>query len=83
VTIIVSDNGIGITAQALPRVFELFVQDEHAAAANGGGLGIGLAVVRELVEAHGGNVVAASAGKDLGSQFVVTLPLVPAIATPQ
>jgi signal transduction histidine kinase len=83
VTITVSDNGIGITAQALPRVFELFVQDEHAAAANGGGLGIGLAVVRELVEAHGGNVVAASAGKDLGSQFVVTLPLVPAIATPQ
>jgi len=76
VAVTVSDNGIGITVQALPRVFELFVQDEHAAAANGAGLGIGLAVVRELVEAHGGNVVAASAGKDLGSQFVVTLPLV-------
>jgi diguanylate cyclase len=82
VAITVSDNGIGISEQALPRVFELFVQDEHAAAHNSGGMGIGLAVVRELVDAHGGNVVAASAGKDLGSQFVVTLPLVPAVATP-
>ena len=50
---------------------------------NPGGLGIGLAVVRELVEAHGGSVVASSAGKDMGSQFVVTLPLVPATTTPQ
>jgi signal transduction histidine kinase len=75
VAITVSDNGIGITAQALPRIFDLFVQDEHVVVANGGGLGIGLAVVRELVEAHGGSVVASSAGKDLGSQFVVTLPL--------
>lgn len=73
--ITVSDNGIGITAQALPHVFELFVQDEHATAHNQDGLGIGLAVVRELVEAHGGSVVASSAGQDLGSQFVVTLPL--------
>jgi signal transduction histidine kinase len=76
VAITVSDNGIGISEQALPHVFELFVQDEHAAAHNSGGLGIGLAVVRELVEAHGGTVVATSAGKDLGSEFVVSLPLV-------
>jgi signal transduction histidine kinase len=75
VAITVSDNGIGITAQALPRVFELFVQDEHATAHDVGGLGIGLAVVRELVEAHGGSVVASSAGKGLGSQFAVSLPL--------
>jgi signal transduction histidine kinase len=81
VAITVADNGIGISEEALPHVFELFVQDEHAAAHNTGGLGIGLAVVRELVEAHEGNVVAASAGKDQGSQFVVTLPLVTAIAT--
>jgi signal transduction histidine kinase len=74
-SITVSDNGIGITAQALPHVFELFAQDEHAAVHNQGGLGIGLAVVRELVEAHGGSVVATSAGKELGSRFVVTLPL--------
>jgi len=83
VAITVSDNGIGISEETLPHVFELFVQDEHAAAHNSGGLGIGLAVVRELVEAHGGTVVASSAGKDMGSCFVVTLPLVPATATPQ
>ena len=82
-SITVSDNGIGITAQALPHVFELFVQDEHATAHDQGGLGIGLAVVRELVEAHGGTVVAMSAGKDLGSRFVVTLPLVAAGEPPR
>jgi signal transduction histidine kinase len=75
VTLTVSDNGIGITAQALPHVFDLFVQDEHATAHEQDGLGIGLAVVSELVEAHGGSVVASSAGKGLGSEFVVTLPL--------
>lgn len=74
-TVTVSDSGIGITPQTLPHVFELFTQDEHAALHNHGGLGIGLAVVRELVEAHGGSVTARSAGKDLGSQFTVTLPL--------
>jgi signal transduction histidine kinase len=71
----VSDNGIGIAAEALPRVFEPFVQDVHATRFNGAGLGIGLALVRELVEGHGGSVVASSAGSGLGSQFVVTLPL--------
>jgi signal transduction histidine kinase len=82
VAITVADNGIGITAQALPHVFELFVQDEHATVHNHGGLGIGLAVVRELVEAHGGSVVATSAGKDLGSEFVVRLPLAIQAAQP-
>jgi diguanylate cyclase (GGDEF)-like protein len=71
----VTDNGIGITAAALPLVFEPFVQDPHATNFNGDGLGIGLTVVRELVEAHGGTVSAASAGTGLGSRFVVTLPL--------
>lgn len=80
--ITVSDNGIGITAEALPRVFGLFVQDQRAVAVHGGGLGIGLAVVRELVEAHGGSVVASSAGHDLGSEFVVTLPVVAAESLP-
>ncbi|WP_280156032.1 diguanylate cyclase [Piscinibacter sp. XHJ-5] len=70
----VSDNGIGITAEALPRIFEPFVQDKHAIGFSGTGLGIGLTVVRELVEAHGGSVVASSAGSGFGSQFVVTLP---------
>jgi diguanylate cyclase (GGDEF)-like protein len=72
----VSDSGIGIAADALPGVFEPFVQDTHAVGFNGVGLGIGLTVVRELVEAHGGSVVASSAGSGLGSQFVVTLPAV-------
>ena len=72
----VSDNGIGITAEALPRIFEPLVRDERAIEFNGAGLGIGLTVVRELVEAHGGSVVARSAGAGSGSRFVVTLPLV-------
>jgi diguanylate cyclase (GGDEF)-like protein len=76
IVLTVSDNGIGITAEALPRIFEPFVQDQHAIGFSGSGLGIGLTVVRELVEAHGGSVVASSAGSGFGSQFVVTLPLI-------
>ena len=75
VVVSVSDNGIGITAEILPRVFEPFVQDKHAIGFNGAGLGIGLTVVRELVDAHGGHVAASSAGTGLGSRFTVTLPL--------
>jgi signal transduction histidine kinase len=71
----VSDNGIGITAEFLARIFEPFVQDKHAIGFNGAGLGIGLTVVRELVDAHGGHVMASSAGTGLGSRFVVSLPL--------
>jgi signal transduction histidine kinase len=83
VVIRVSDTGIGISPEALPHVFDLFVQDAHAAAQDSSGLGIGLAVVRELVEAHGGRVVAISAGPGCGSEFVVTLPLAGlAVATP-
>jgi diguanylate cyclase (GGDEF)-like protein len=77
VVITVSDNGIGIAADVLPRIFEPFVQDGRAVGFNGGGLGIGLTVVRELVEAHGGTVVASSPGGGLGSQFVVSLPTSP------
>lgn len=71
----VSDDGIGISAEALPEVFEPFMQDTRAIAFNGLGLGIGLTLVRELVESHGGGVVARSRGAGLGSEFVVTLPL--------
>ena len=74
-TIRLSDSGIGITPTALPSIFELFVQDVRSQAQSNGGLGIGLAVVRDLVEAHGGNVIAHSAGRNQGSEFVVTLPL--------
>jgi signal transduction histidine kinase len=74
-TVKVSDNGIGITAKALPFIFEPFIQDVHAIGFNAAGLGIGLTVVRELVEAHGGTVTAASDGDGKGSEFIVTLPL--------
>ena len=71
----VSDNGIGVTAETLPDIFEPFVQDAHAAAFDKGGLGIGLTVVRDLVQAHGGQVEAKSEGQMLGSVFTVRLPL--------
>ena len=73
----VSDNGIGIAADVSPRIFEPFAQDARAVRFNGAGLGIGLTVVRELVQAHGGNVVASSLGAGLGSQFAVSLPMAP------
>jgi len=72
----VSDNGIGITAATLSTIFEPFVQDAHALGYSDAGLGIGLTVVRALVRAHGGDIVARSAGTGRGSQFIVTLPRV-------
>lgn len=76
VEVSIRDSGIGISAKALPFIFEPFVQDVHAIGFNGAGLGIGLTVVRELVESHGGTVIGKSAGDGLGSEFVVRLPLV-------
>jgi signal transduction histidine kinase len=75
VVIAVKDNGIGITAKALPHVFDIFVRDARATVVNEVGLGIGLAVVRELVKAHEGGVTAHSGGEDTGSEFVVKLPI--------
>lgn len=75
VTIAVADNGVGIAPDVLPTVFDMFVQDTRDHALSNGGLGIGLAVVRDLVQAHGGTVSATSAGKHRGSQFTVNLPL--------
>jgi diguanylate cyclase len=74
IAVSVRDNGIGISEEALPHVFEMFVRDAHATEMDEGGLGIGLAVVKELVTAHEGAVTVRSAGKGLGSEFVVTLP---------
>lgn len=74
VMIRVCDNGIGISSATLSKVFEPYVQDVSAVQFNGTGLGIGLTVVRELVEAHGGTVVGTSAGEGRGSMFTVTLP---------
>jgi diguanylate cyclase (GGDEF)-like protein len=78
----VSDDGIGVTKEALPRIFDLFEQEAHATAHHGGGLGIGLSIVRELAEAHGGTIVASSAGKDRGSRFTLLLPQDVAAAEP-
>ena len=77
VIVAITDTGIGITAEALPNVFEFFVQDTHAVHFNGHGLGIGLALVKDLVEAHHGTVTAHSDGAGLGSRFAVTLPRKP------
>jgi diguanylate cyclase (GGDEF)-like protein len=71
----IADNGVGISPEALPTIFEPFVQDPHSRSVNSKGLGIGLTVVRELVEAHGGCVVAHSGGLGLGCAFTVRLPL--------
>ena len=73
VEVTVSDNGIGIAPGMLTRVFDLFVQAERPGGA-GGGLGIGLTLVRRLVELHGGTVRAHSAGPGQGAAFVVCLP---------
>jgi CheY-like chemotaxis protein/two-component sensor histidine kinase len=73
----VRDNGMGIAPALLPRLFEPFVQGDRSAARSQGGLGIGLALVRRLVELHGGAVEAHSAGVGRGSEFVVRLPLRP------
>jgi diguanylate cyclase (GGDEF)-like protein len=75
-TLTVSDNGFGITAQALPDVFEPFVQNTLALGFEDIGPGIGLTVTRSLVQAHGGRIAAHSPGVNRGSRFVVTLPLV-------
>jgi signal transduction histidine kinase len=73
--IVVSDTGHGIGPEFLPHVFERFRQEDLSPRRTHGGLGLGLAVVRHLVEAHGGAVTAESAGEGSGSTFTVTLPL--------
>ena len=75
ITLSVKDNGIGIDPGHLPRVFEIFAQAAPALERSEGGLGIGLSLVRGIVEAHGGRVEAKSDGIDRGSEFVVRLPL--------
>jgi CheY-like chemotaxis protein len=74
VRIYVRDNGIGIAADMLPKVFEMFSQIDAGQAHSEGGIGIGLALVKGFVELHGGSVEAQSTGLDGGSEFIVTLP---------
>ncbi len=70
----VADDGVGIDADVLPRIFELFAQDDQTLARSRGGLGVGLTLVRSLVSLHGGSVVAESEGRGKGSVFTVRLP---------
>ncbi|NLC59577.1 MAG: PAS domain S-box protein [Armatimonadetes bacterium] len=76
----VRDSGIGISPELLPLIFDLFVQGSAHSAATPGGLGIGLTLVRDLVELHGGTVEARSEGIGQGSEFIVRLPMLPAVA---
>ena len=72
----VRDSGIGIPAEMLPKVFEMFTQVDRALNRAQGGLGIGLGLVCRLVEMHGGHVEAYSKGVGKGAEFVVRLPLI-------
>src|SRR6185295_18881930 len=82
VEIHVADNGEGISPEFLPYVFDRFRQADASAARFRGGLGLGLAIVRHLVELHGGSVSARSDGKGKGATFTVLLPLRPVHAAP-
>jgi PAS domain S-box-containing protein len=75
--LIVTDNGAGIAPAILPRLFEVFTQADRSLDRSKGGLGLGLAVVKGLVELHGGDVLATSRGAGQGAEFVIRLPLQP------
>jgi CheY-like chemotaxis protein len=74
----VMDTGVGIAPEFLPRIFDLFSQSDLSLSRSEGGLGIGLTMVKRLVELHGGSVAAHSEGAGRGSEFVVRLPLIQA-----
>jgi PAS domain S-box-containing protein len=75
VQLTVSDTGIGIAPEFLPHIFERFRQADAGTTRERGGLGLGLAIARQLVEIHGGTIVASSAGRGAGSTFTMTLPI--------
>ena len=83
IVIRVKDAGIGIPPEKLPEMFQLFTQGDRSSARSEGGLGIGLTIVKKLVEMHGGSITAHSEGPGKGSEFVVRLPAAkPAAVTP-
>jgi PAS domain S-box-containing protein len=77
IEVVVSDTGQGISAEFLPHVFDRFRQADQKTSRQHGGMGLGLAIVRHLVELHGGDVSAASEGDGKGATFTVTLPITP------
>jgi signal transduction histidine kinase/two-component SAPR family response regulator len=74
VTLSVADTGVGIEPAMLPRVFDMFAQERQTLDRTGGGLGLGLTIVRNMVQLHGGSVEARSDGRGRGSEFLVRLP---------
>jgi signal transduction histidine kinase len=82
ITIRVRDNGSGIAPELLPRVFDLFTQGEQGRDRARGGLGVGLAIAKAIVELHGGVIRAESAGAGTGSTFIVELPRLPHVKRP-
>ena len=79
----IADTGVGMAPGVLSRVFDLFFQEDRSPDRRRGGLGIGLTLVRQLVELHGGQVEAASEGEGCGSRFTVKLPLCPPAVAPE
>jgi PAS domain S-box-containing protein len=79
----VKDNGIGIPANMLPNVFDMFTQVDRNLERSQGGLGIGLSIVKRLVEMHGGSVEVNSDGHRMGSDFIIRLPVVLSVVQPQ
>ncbi len=79
----VRDNGVGIAPELLPQVFDLFTQVDDSLGRSYGGLGVGLALARNLVEMHEGRLQAASAGLGKGSEFTIKLPIFPEPSTPK
>jgi signal transduction histidine kinase len=75
VVIEIQDNGMGIEPEFLPRIFDLFAQAERGLDRSQGGLGVGLTVCKQVIEMHGGSVVATSAGPDQGATFAMRLPI--------
>jgi PAS domain S-box-containing protein len=73
--LVIADSGIGISAEMLPRIFELFTQDRAGSSRSRGGLGIGLALARRLVEMHGGRIDVSSEGPGRGTAFAIRLPV--------
>jgi two-component system CheB/CheR fusion protein len=82
VEFVVHDSGAGISAEFLPRVFDRFEQEQNISTGHRGGLGLGLPIVRNLVELHGGTVRAESAGKGQGATFTVRLPVAAILPAP-
>ncbi len=75
VVISIIDTGIGIAPELLPNLFKPFVQADNSLARSAGGLGLGLSIVREIVDLHGGSIIARSEGLGKGSEFIIRLPL--------